>query len=134
MYLQDLNEELVQYLLKEGLQVVQSVNLNTALVFPIHDSGRIVFDKGLQLDDDMKCFLYDMVLVAKFYCKTGSWIDRITLSGGQLWVWTCGQLPLHPCHIVVQLEPTHGTVLFPDGNHVKSSSNGLCFGLVFNNL
>ena len=140
LFEQNLDPKLAHVLLEQGRKVLHCVNMKKqAVKFPIQDSGRLVFDKALGLNGAVKCYLYDMTLVAKFYCKTGSWLDRLTLCGGTLWVWTQGQLPLTSCDIVVHLETnkleTKGTVVFPaDGKQVKSSADGLCFGIVFNNL
>lgn len=140
LFVQTLDPKLAQVLLEQGWEVLRALDMNMhAVEFPIQDSGRIVFDKALHLNEAVKCHLYDMTLVAKFYCKTGSWLDRLTLCGGTLWVWTQGQLPSTSCHIVVHLETTKletkGTIVFPaEGGQVTSPAGGLCFGIVFNNL
>lgn len=125
-----LSPDLTNTLLHQGLEVLKTAKHSGACVFDIQTSGYIVSSSLL---DDIKDYLYDMVFVAKFFCKTGSWLDRITLCGGRLWVWTCQHQPKETCHIVVCLNKDKGIVCFPEG-FVKFSENSLCFGLVFNNL
>lgn len=128
-----LDSKLCQILLKEGFEILQEEGVN---VFDLREgSGQLVVKKGSRHDsDDIKAYLYDLALVAKFYCRTGSWIDRITLSGGQLWLWTYYHLPAKPCHVVIQLDQEKGLLLFPEGKHVCSPVNGLCFGIMFHQL
>ena len=126
-----LHPDLSEQLLYQGLAVLKACKHSNACVFHVRcKSGRI----SEVVEDVVLEYLYDMVFVAKFFCKTGSWLDRITLTGGRLWVWSDGQQPEEPCHIVVCLDKNKGTVCFPEGRVISCPNNGLCFGLVFNNL
>ena len=127
-----LTSDLTNTLLCQGVEVLKAVKQSSAKnasVFDIRTSGHIV----TTLDYEIREYLYDMVFVAKFFCKTGSWLDRFTLRGGRLWIWTCDQQPDEVCHIMIQLDKDKGVVYFPE-KHVECPENSLCFGLVFNNL
>lgn len=133
--MQSLNNHLAHVLLEEGLQVLQALNNKVGPhVFHVRHSGYLVTESVH--DKHIKDYLYDMLLVAKFYCKSGSWLDRITLCGGRLWVWDYTCLPAEQCHVVVYLDKNGGAILFPTigGRPPAADKHGICFGLVFNCL
>lgn len=139
MQTQALDRDLSRVLLEECCQVVGTlgqIENNGVWMFKVEKaSGHIVWRDKAHINRDIKNCLYDLVYVAKFFCKSGTWLDRITLQGGRLWLWTGKELPKECCDIVIWFKPKRrGLVVFAEGRHVRCPENGLCFGLVFNDL
>jgi hypothetical protein len=137
MQTRSLGWDFSKVLLEECYQVVDALSTKeNAWMFEIQSgSGHIVWGSKSQINSDVKENLYDLVYVAKYFCKSGTWLDRITLKGGRLWIWTSNVLPKECCDIVIWLKPQKkGVVVYPEKQHVRCSKNGLCFGLVFNDL
>jgi hypothetical protein len=75
-----------------------------------------------------------IITLTRHYCRSNTWLDYITLSSGELWVWNSDKGTLDtPCHVVFRVSEQDGYILFPDGEKVHCDTKGtICLGILFN--
>lgn len=74
-----------------------------------------------------------IITLARQYCQSNTWLDYITLTNGELWVWNNDKGTLDTaCHFVFKVSDQDGYILFPNGDKVHCDTyNTICLGILF---